>query len=247
MLPGDAALSTRPLPPRFHPVHPVILSKGFGPELAPAANPFIELANFLHKRLSINSLAFAMLHHTRLWKIGLGIALGEFTLVLGLLLALAVANGGLAITIGAPEPGGAEGLRLPVAGVRPEDLKDSWGDRRSGGRAHKGIDIFAPDGTPVLAPADAVVVERRVHPLGGITLYLRDTDGVTVYYYAHLRGYRAGLKEGYLVRRGDVVGYVGRTGNVQGSSHLHFGVSTVRDPNRWGAGRDRNPYPLLAR
>ena len=188
-----------------------------------------------------------MIPHRRLWKIGLAIALGEFTLILGLLLALAVANGGLAITIGAPEPARERGLLVPVAGIRPEDLADSYGAPRSGGRQHKGIDIFAAEGTPVLAAADAVVVERRVHPLGGITLYLRDTDGVTVYYYAHLRGYRAGLKEGHLVRRGDVVGYVGSTGNVQGSAHLHFGVFTVSDPNRWGRGRDRNPYELLRR
>jgi peptidoglycan LD-endopeptidase LytH len=188
-----------------------------------------------------------MLSHPRIWKIGLAIALGEFTLILGLLVALAVANGGLAITIGAPEPGEREGLLVPVAGVRPEDLADSYGDARSGGRQHKGIDIFAAEGTGVVAPADAVVVQRKAHPLGGITLYLRDTDGVTVYYYAHLRGYRAGLQEGHLVRRGDVVGYVGRTGNVQGSPHLHFGVYTVSDPNRWGSGRDRNPYELLRR
>ena len=183
-----------------------------------------------------------MLRHARLWRIALLVALGELTVLLGLLAVLAVASGGLAITIGPRTPSAP--MQIPVAGIRPQDLEDSYGDRRSGGRFHQGIDIFAAAGTPVLAPDDAIVVERRAERLGGTTLYLRDTDGVTVYYFAHLQGYRAGLVEGQLVRRGEVVGYVGATGNAQGA-HLHFAVFTVKNPNRWRTGRYLNPYPLL--
>jgi murein DD-endopeptidase MepM/ murein hydrolase activator NlpD len=186
-----------------------------------------------------------MLQYRRLWTVALAIALGELTLLLGLVAAVAIANGGLAITIGPRGPTGRAGMMIPVAGVRRRDLRDSFGAGRSGGRRHAGIDIFAAVGTPVLAPSDAVVVERRSGGLGGTALYLRDTDAVTVYYFAHLSGYRAGLREGQLVRRGEVVGYVGRTGNVDGSSHLHFGVFTVTDPNQWYRGHDLNPYRLL--
>jgi murein DD-endopeptidase MepM/ murein hydrolase activator NlpD len=139
-------------------------------------------------------------------------------------------------------------LVIPVAGVRERDLEDSYGAGRSGGRSHKGVDIFAPDGTPVLAAAGGVIVKRTTSALGGISLYHRDADGRTIYYYAHLQRYRAGLKEGDLVRAGDVIAYVGHTGNAPaGNPHLHFAVYTVSDPNRWWRGRDLNPYPLLVK
>jgi hypothetical protein len=137
------------------------------------------------------------------------------------------------------------GLTIPVAGVRAAELKDTYGDPRSGGRAHKGVDIFAAEGTPVLAADAGVVVQRDSGGAGGIALYQRGLDGRTIYYYAHLSGYRAGLKVGDLVRAGDTLGYVGSTGNVSGSPHLHFAVFTVTDPNRWARGRDLNPYVLL--
>jgi murein DD-endopeptidase MepM/ murein hydrolase activator NlpD len=137
-------------------------------------------------------------------------------------------------------------LIVPVAGVRRQELRDSYGAGRSGGRAHKGIDIMAAERTPVLAAATGVIVKRDSSGLGGISLYQRDLDGATIYFYAHLNGYRAGIKEGDLVRQGEVIAYVGHTGNAQASApHLHFGVYTVTDPNRWWRGRDLNPYPLL--
>ena len=184
-------------------------------------------------------------------RFAIGTALAEGAVALGLLLYLAASDKALVIRF-APrdEPARREaaetGLAIPVAGVRKSELKNSYGAARSGGRAHKGVDIFAPRGTPVLAAAEAVVVKRDSSALGGISLYLRDADGRTVYYYAHLNGYRAGLKEGDLVRRGDVVAYVGSTGNApENSPHLHFAVYTVTDPNRWWRGRDLNPYRLL--
>ncbi|HYH79865.1 MAG TPA: M23 family metallopeptidase [Longimicrobium sp.] len=137
-------------------------------------------------------------------------------------------------------------LAVPVAGVRRQELRDTYGAARSGGRGHLGVDIMAREGTPVLAAATGTIVKRDSSGLGGISLYQRDMDGRTIYFYAHLSRYRAGIKEGDLVRQGDVIAYVGHTGNAQASApHLHFGVYTVTDPNRWWRGRDLNPYPLL--
>jgi murein DD-endopeptidase MepM/ murein hydrolase activator NlpD len=137
-------------------------------------------------------------------------------------------------------------LIVPVAGVRRQELRDSYGAARSGGRGHLGVDIMARDGTPVLAAATGTIVKRDSSGLGGISLYQRDLDGTTIYFYAHLSRYAAGIKEGDLVRQGDLIAYVGHTGNAQASApHLHFGVYTVADPNRWWHGRDLNPYLLL--
>lgn len=137
-------------------------------------------------------------------------------------------------------------LTIPVAGVRPAELRDSYGAPRSGGRRHAGIDILAAEGTPALAAADGIVVGLDSSALGGISLYLRDTDARTIYFYGHLQRYRAGLKEGDLVRRGDVVAHVGTTGNAPaGTPHLHFSVHTVTDPNRWWRGRNLDPCDLL--
>ena len=138
------------------------------------------------------------------------------------------------------------GLAIPVAGARRQDLRDSFHAPRSGGRQHLGIDIMAPDGTPVLAAAGGVIVKRDSSALGGISLYERGHDGATIYFYAHLSRYAPGIDEGDLVRQGDVIAYVGHTGNASASApHLHFGVYTVTDPNRWWHGRDLNPFVLL--
>jgi murein DD-endopeptidase MepM/ murein hydrolase activator NlpD len=135
---------------------------------------------------------------------------------------------------------------IPVAGVRRAELRDSFHAPRSGGRQHLGIDIMAPEGTPVLAAAGGVIVKRDSSALGGISLYERGMDGTTLYFYAHLSRYAPTIDEGDLVRQGDVIAYVGHTGNASASApHLHFGVYTVTDPNRWWHGRDLNPYLLL--
>lgn len=175
-------------------------------------------------------------------------ALLELGLLIGLAVYLAVADRALVITFPRRDElrrQAEAGLTIPVAGVRAEELKNTWGAPRSGGRTHKGVDIFAARGTPVLAAAAGVVVQRDSGGAGGISLYQRGLDGRTIYYYAHLNGIRAGLKVGDLVRAGDTLGYVGSTGNVSGSPHLHFAVFTVADPNRWWRGRDLNPYDLL--
>lgn len=178
-------------------------------------------------------------------------ALVQAGLLLGLLIYLAASDRALVVSIPSREERwraeASAGLVIPVAGVRAAELKNTYGAARSGGRAHKGVDIFAAKGTPVVAAAAGVIVKRDSNAVGGLSVYERDLDGRTIYYYAHLNGWRPGLKEGDLVRQGEVIGYVGSTGNVSGSPHLHFAVFTVTDPNRWWKGRDLNPYTLLAR
>ncbi len=179
----------------------------------------------------------------------IGVALAEVALIVGLAIYLAAAD--RVLTIGFPTRDSlvpaaeAEGLTVPVGGVLRSELKDTYGAARSGGRSHKGVDIFAKQGTPVVAAAEGVIVKRDSNAVGGISIYQRGSDARTIYYYAHLHGYRPGLKEGDLVQPGDVIGYVGSTGNVTGSPHLHFSIHTVTDPNRWWKGRDLNPYDLL--
>lgn len=138
------------------------------------------------------------------------------------------------------------GLAIPVRGVEPEDLVDSFLDTRSGGRTHRALDISAPAGTPVLAADDGVITSRSTGNLGGKYLFQSDTTGTFVYYYAHLDGYAWGLGEGDRVRRGDVLGYVGTTGNAPlDAPHLHFAIYKVV-PGRRGPGVAVNPYEVLA-
>lgn len=138
-------------------------------------------------------------------------------------------------------------LIIPVRGVRPEQLRDSYADPRSGGRVHNAIDIMAPGGTPVLAAADGTIHRLRTGGLGGVTIYQLGEDGRTLYYYAHLQRYAAGIRDGTPVQRGQVIAYVGDTGNAgPGNYHLHFSVGRLRDPGRWWESDNVNPYPLLA-
>ncbi|MGI9189752.1 MAG: M23 family metallopeptidase [Longimicrobiaceae bacterium] len=141
---------------------------------------------------------------------------------------------------------GGSALLIPVAGVSGEMLRDSYREGRSGGRVHHAIDIPAPLGTPVVAVADGEVLRLHSGERGGLSLYLLDADGATRYYYAHLDHYAADVHEGVPVRRGDVIGYVGDTGNAQpGDYHLHFSIALLDDPRRWWEGDKLNPYPLL--
>jgi murein DD-endopeptidase MepM/ murein hydrolase activator NlpD len=138
-------------------------------------------------------------------------------------------------------------LPVPVAGVRAAQLTDTWGQSRAGGaRAHEAIDIMAPRGTPVLAAAPGRVEKLFLSRDGGNTVYVRSTDGRLVFYYAHLDTYRPGLAEGQAVRRGDLLGTVGSTGNASPEApHLHFSVKRMAQGEGWSAGVPLNPYPLL--
>ncbi|MGH9901022.1 MAG: M23 family metallopeptidase, partial [Pyrinomonadaceae bacterium] len=143
-------------------------------------------------------------------------------------------------------PSGSVQLLIPVAGIKPEQLRDTYNEARSAGRTHNAIDIIAPRGTPVLAAADGRVVKLFNSVPGGITLYQLSADEKMIYYYAHLDRYADNLSEGHLARRGEIIAYVGDTGNAgAGNFHLHFSVSLVSDPKRYWDGTNINPYPLL--
>jgi len=137
-------------------------------------------------------------------------------------------------------------LIIPVAGVRPEQLLDTFSDSRSEGRVHDAIDIPAPLGTPVYAVADGEIVRLFQSDRGGTTIYQSSVDKKLIYYYAHLQRYADGLADGKFVRQGEVIGFVGDTGNAGvGNYHLHFSIAIVSDPKRYWEGTNINPYPLL--
>ncbi|MGQ0590000.1 MAG: M23 family metallopeptidase [Sphingosinicella sp.] len=141
------------------------------------------------------------------------------------------------------------GLAIPVAGMRPAQLLDTYSQARAGGaRVHDAIDIMAPRGTAVVAAADGLV-ERLFFSRGGggITVYVRSPDRRWSYYYAHLEAYAPGLREGQRIRRGDPIGTVGSTGNANPAGpHLHFAIRRMGPTDRWHQGIPINPYPLLA-
>ena len=137
-------------------------------------------------------------------------------------------------------------LIIPVAGVTQNQLIDTFTDARSEGRVHDAIDIPAPQGTPVLAVADGEIIKLFQSEKGGITIYQLSSDRKLIYYYAHLQRYRDGLTEGQFVRQGEVIAFVGDTGNAGiGNYHLHFSIAIVSDPKRYWEGTNINPYPLL--
>lgn len=139
-------------------------------------------------------------------------------------------------------------LIIPVAGVKPDQLIDTFDEARSEGRLHDAIDIIAPAGTPVLAATDGKILRLFQSERGGTTIYQLSRDEKTVYYYAHLERYADNLTEGSMVRQGDVIAYVGDTGNAgAGNYHLHFSMAAVSDPKRYWEGTNINPYPLLRR
>jgi murein DD-endopeptidase MepM/ murein hydrolase activator NlpD len=148
----------------------------------------------------------------------------------------------------APQVGFVGTLKLivPVAGVQPNQLLDTFSDSRSEGRVHDAIDIPAAAGTPVLAAAEGQIIKLFQSERGGTTIYQLSKNQKLIFYYAHLQGYADGLTEGKYVRQGEVIGYVGDTGNAgPGNYHLHFSIAVVTDPKRYWEGTNINPYPLL--
>jgi peptidoglycan LD-endopeptidase LytH len=138
-----------------------------------------------------------------------------------------------------------ERLLLPVAGVAAREVRDSYAAAR-GDRQHLALDIMAPHGTPVLAAADGRIWKLRSNNLGGTTIYAVDREERFVFYYAHLQGYRDGLAEGTKLAKGDVIGYVGSTGNASRTApHLHFQLSRMAPDRKWWTGTPLNPWPLL--
>lgn len=139
----------------------------------------------------------------------------------------------------------ADAVIIPVVGARREDLRPMFDERR-GSRQHRAIDIGAPRGTPVLAAIDGSVGKLFLSRPGGITIYQYDPSRAWIYYYAHLDAYAPGLAEGQQLRRGDVIGYVGSTGNAPpGAPHLHFSIEKLAEPGKWWKSEPIDPYPIL--
>jgi murein DD-endopeptidase MepM/ murein hydrolase activator NlpD len=148
----------------------------------------------------------------------------------------------------APEtvaPPNAPHLLMPIAGVDPNRLEDTFGQARDG-RKHDALDIMAPKGTPVLAVDEGNVVKLFTSKQGGLTVYQFNDAQTLCYYYAHLDHYATGLKEGTLMRKGEVLGYVGSTGDASPSApHLHFSVFRLGPDKKWWQGTAIDPLPLL--
>jgi murein DD-endopeptidase MepM/ murein hydrolase activator NlpD len=137
-------------------------------------------------------------------------------------------------------------LLIPVQGVQAAKLVDTFTQSRGAGRLHDAIDIMAARGTPVLAAADGRVVKLFNSKPGGTTVYQFDREEKLAYYYAHLDRYADGLAEGKVLKRGEVIGYVGSTGNASPDApHLHFAVFVLGPEKHWWQGVAVNPYPLL--
>ena len=141
----------------------------------------------------------------------------------------------------------AKMLIIPVQGVDPSRVRDSYTAAR-GGRTHDAVDIMAPRGTPVIAADSGTIVRLRNNQAGGITIYQVDTEERFVYYYAHLDRYQDGLAEGMKIRQGDVLGFVGTTGNApKNTPHLHFQVMVYRGRGQYWGGDPINPHPFFTR
>jgi murein DD-endopeptidase MepM/ murein hydrolase activator NlpD len=135
---------------------------------------------------------------------------------------------------------------VPVEGVDPSRLQDSFRAPRDGSRVHGAVDIMAPRGTPVLAADSGVVLRLGSNALGGITIYALDHTERFVFYYAHLQRYRDDLAVGTKLAQGDVIGYVGTTGNApEDLPHLHFQVMLRREDGRYWDGTPVDPVPFF--
>ena len=163
-------------------------------------------------------------------------------------LALVICLGSCALF--RPRPPIADALRarrlmVPVAGVSPAQVPDTFGSPR-GGRAHDAVDIPAPRGTPVVSADAGSVLRLARNRNGGLTIYATDESERFVYYYAHLNAYREGIRKGTRLARGQVIGYVGTSGNAdRHGPHLHFQVMVRPGDGRWWGGEPVDPRPFF--
>ncbi len=135
------------------------------------------------------------------------------------------------------------GLRLPIDDADVERLKGMFARTRDGNPPHEAVDIVAPRDTPIHAVDDGTIAKLFTSQAGGLTIYQFDLDQRFCYYYAHLERYATGLVEGQRVARGDVVGFVGTSGNAPPDTpHLHFAISELDAERQWWSGRPIDPY-----
>lgn len=164
----------------------------------------------------------------------------------------------LAIAIAAPVPTAAKigeipgdlaakRLSIPVPGIKPSDLRPSFFEVR-GQHRHEATDIMAPRGTPVVAVEDGTIAKLFISVPGGVTIYQFDPTRTYAYYYAHLDHYAVTLRQGGAVKRGQVIGYVGSTGDADPAHpHLHFAIFRLGPEKQWWKGEALDPYPALAK
>ena len=140
-----------------------------------------------------------------------------------------------------------ERLIIPVDGINVDHLKSGFNESRGAGfRVHHALDILAPRGTPVRAAVAGTIKKLFISKAGGITIYEFDRAEERCYYYAHLDRYPDFLHEGQVVEQGDVIGYVGTTGNAPANTpHLHFAIMILPPTKEWWKGEPIDPYPLL--
>ena len=137
-------------------------------------------------------------------------------------------------------------LLVPVLGVQRQDLRDSFLELRGSTRHHQAMDILAPRNTPVVAVEDGTIAKLFNSKRGGLTVYQMDPTATYIYLYAHLEKYAAGLREGAGVKRGQIIGFVGTSGNAPPDTpHLHFAIERLGPEKRWWQGTPINPFQVL--
>lgn len=135
---------------------------------------------------------------------------------------------------------------LPVKGIERGELRSSFDEARSEGRRHEAMDILAPRGTPILSVDDGTIAKLFTSKAGGLTIYQFDPSTSYAYYYAHLDRYAPGLHDGQRVKAGDLLGYVGTSGNAPPNTpHLHFAIFKLTDKKKWWQGSAIDPYAVL--
>ena len=140
----------------------------------------------------------------------------------------------------------ARHLLIPIAGVEPSMLRDSFEDTRDHSRHHEALDILAPRNTPVRAVEGGTIARLFLSKAGGLTIYQFDPTETYAYYYAHLERYAPGLREHATVRAGEVIGYVGTSGNAPPNTpHLHFAIFKLTADKHWWQGTAINPFDVL--
>jgi len=140
---------------------------------------------------------------------------------------------------------GTSGLQLPIEGMNIEAVKGGFNEHR-GDRPHDAVDIPAPRNTPVHAVESGTIAKLFASRQGGRTIYQFDSSGRLCFYYAHLEAYAEGLRDGDVVSQGQVIGYVGTSGNAPPNApHLHFAIFQLGEDRKWWKGQAIDPYPLL--
>ena len=178
---------------------------------------------------------------TSRWRV---LALGAATMLATLATQAAISRENVDVEAG-KRTLASRSLQFPVKG-HESALRDNFDERR-GNAPHEALDIMAPRGTPVLAVDDGTIAKLFTSRPGGLTIYQYDPAGKLAYYSAHLDRYAQGLKQGDAVKRGQVVGYVGSTGNARADApHLHFTVFALPPTKQWWKGVAINPYEKLA-